>query len=106
MNKFINSNINQFDIEWDPYGFTNNDKWFLDVEKTEDILQLAHIYSEGPIIDLGWYRNTFKIHVVKNCDWDNPVEVIENRTAEDSANNIYKLIDKYSNGFENKVENK
>jgi len=47
---------------------------------TEDLLQIEFDYS-NLIIDLGWYgeiysnRGEFKIHVIENEDWENPLKI-------------------------------
>jgi len=42
-------------------------------ERGEDICQYSS--KDGLIIDLGYYNNIFKIHVIKNENWNIPVEV-------------------------------
>lgn len=98
MNSSLSTNIHQFDIDWDPYGFMDDDEWFLKVEKTEDILKLSHINANGPIIDFGWYGSSYKIFVIETFHWDEPVEIIETKDIKEAARLINSLIDKYANG--------
>ncbi|WP_370003324.1 hypothetical protein, partial [Winogradskyella sp.] len=63
-NSKISSNINQWNIEYDQNEFVSNENWLVTAEKTEDILQLSHVYEEGPILDVGFYRKNYKIYVI------------------------------------------
>ncbi|MCB0398701.1 MAG: hypothetical protein KDD26_03590 [Winogradskyella sp.] len=98
-NRRISSNINMWNIEYDQNGFTSNKDWLIQAEKTEDILQLSHIYEEGPILDVGFYRESYKIYVIYDNDWENPKEVFESQKMELIENKIYEWIDKYANGL-------
>ncbi len=37
------------------------ENWLVTAKKTEDILQLSHIYQEEPILDVGFYTKNYKI---------------------------------------------
>jgi hypothetical protein len=65
----------------------HNDLNIVPLYLKEDLLQVE--YSDGVlssvIVDLGWYESEggegiFKIFVLINNDWDNPVEVMEFKT--------------------------
>ncbi len=94
----IPGNINQWKIENDQNEFFSNENWLLNAKKTEDILQLSHIYQNGLILDLGFYRNNFKIYVIYDYDWENPKEVYESKEAKLVTEKLYELIDIYANG--------
>ncbi|WP_027127298.1 hypothetical protein [Gelidibacter mesophilus] len=96
-NSKISSNINQWNIEYDQNGFVSDENWLVTAEKTEDILQLSHIYQEGPILDVGFYRENYKIYVIYDNDWDKPKEVFESQKTEFIEDKLYELIDKYAN---------
>ncbi|WP_299216514.1 hypothetical protein [uncultured Dokdonia sp.] len=97
-NSKISSNINQWNIEYDQNGFVSDENWLVTAEKTEDILQLSHIYHEGPILDLGFYTENYKIYVIYDNDWDKPKEVFESKITESVTEKLDELIDKYANG--------
>ena len=97
-NSKISSNINQWNIEYDQNGFASDENWLVTAEKTEDILQLSHIYQQGPILDVGFYRENYKIYVIYDNDWDKPKEVFKSKTVESVTEKLYELIDKYANG--------
>ena len=97
-NRKISRNINQWNIDYDQNGFVSNEDWLLTAEKTEDILQLSHIYDEGPILDVGFYVKNFKIYVIYNYDWEKPAEIFESVQPELVSDKLYELIDKYANG--------
>ncbi|WP_046746274.1 hypothetical protein [Kordia zhangzhouensis] len=61
-NSKISSNINQWNIEYDQNGFASDENWLITAEKKEDILQLSHIYQEGPVLDVGFYTENYKIY--------------------------------------------
>ena len=52
------------------------------VELTEDICQIEY-KEKNSIIDIGWYpkyaeitnHSHFKIYIIQNSDWDNPIKV-------------------------------
>lgn len=52
---------------------------------TEDLLQIELDYS-NLIIDLGWYgeifsnKGEFKVYVIENEDWDNPLKVEKSKS--------------------------
>ena len=90
--------IRDRNIDYDQNGFVSNEDWLLTAEKTEDILQLSHIYDEGPILDVGFYVKNFKIYVIYNYDWEKPAEIFESVQPELVSDKLYELIDKYANG--------
>jgi hypothetical protein len=96
-NSKISNNINQWNIEYDQNGFVSDENWLVTAEKTEDILQLSHIYQEGPILDVGFYRENYKIYVIYENDWDKPKEVFESQKTEFIEDKLYELINKYAN---------
>lgn len=63
---------------------------------TEDLLQIEFDYT-NMIIDLGWYEDVssskgeFKIYVIKNRDWDNPIK-IENSKSQKIITEKLELI--------------
>ena len=99
MNLRLPAAINQWHVEFDPYGFANQVDWLKQAERTEDILQLAHVYSDGPIIDVGFYAHVFRACVIRNGDWDDPVESFESESEGEIENWIYSALDRYANGF-------
>lgn len=70
-------------------------------ELSEDLLQVS-FFNEEYILDIGWYpslgkKGKFKIYVIKNHDWDNPIFVKSKKkisslakTIEEGVNSIYK----------------
>lgn len=99
MNHRLPAAINQWHVEFDPYGFANRADWLTLAQRTEDILQLTHVYSDGPIIDVGFYSHVFRGCVIQNGDWDDPVESFESESVDDIENWIYSTLDRYANGF-------
>ena len=75
-----------WNIEYDQSGFTLNTDWLILAKKTEDILQLGHIYADGPILDVGFYEKSYKVYIIYNNDWDKPTEVFESQETELIAN--------------------
>lgn len=71
---------NEFDINFDK-KFSNQEECLL-----EDLLQVS--YTNGYLLDLGWYpefdaNGTFKIQVIKDRNWDNPIYFRECREKND-----------------------
>jgi hypothetical protein len=75
----------------------SDENWLVTAEKTEDILQLSHIYQDGPILDVGFHTENYKIYVIYDNDWDEPKEVFESQKTEFIEDKLYELIDKYTN---------
>ena len=98
-NSKISSNINQWNIKYDQNGFVSNENWLITAEKTEDILQLSHIYEEGPILDVGFYSKNYKVYIIYDNDWEKPKEIFESQKIELIENKIYEWIDKYASGL-------
>jgi hypothetical protein len=99
MNTDLPPAINQWHVEYDPFGFTKSSGWLTSAEKTEDILQLAHIYGDGPIVDVGFYSGLFKVLVIRNNDWDDPHESFASASTKEITTWLYTALDRYANGF-------
>ncbi|CAL2075574.1 conserved protein of unknown function [Tenacibaculum sp. 190524A02b] len=94
----ISSSINQWHIEYDPNGFIDSENWLNNAEKTEDMLQLSHVYADGPVIDVGFYGELYKIFVIYNENWEDPKEVFESKNMDLISDKVYELMDKYVGG--------
>lgn len=97
-NKHISDSINQWSIEYDPYGFAKEELWLEGAELTGDILQLQHIYDNGPVLDVGWYDGVYRAVVIIDKDWENPIEVIESTGTSKITKALYSWLTKYENG--------
>lgn len=96
MNSLIKDNINQWDVEFDPYNFIENENWIENSEKAEDMLQIHHVYGRL-IIDVGWYQKEFIACVVANKNWDKPVEKYKSESGSDINKCVCNWIEKYAN---------
>lgn len=96
MNPKLPPSINHWRIAFDPYGFANNVDWLKVAEKNEDILQLAHIYT-NLIIDVGFYLNTYRSYIINNQDWCDPVEIFESISENEISSWVYSAIERYAN---------
>ncbi len=96
-NKDIPDSINQWHVEFDPYGFTDDVNWLEKAEKTEDILQLQHVYDDGPIIDVGFYNGIYKLVAVLKDDWDHPLDKFDSTSVQEITKKTYELMTKYEN---------
>ena len=92
--------MNQWDVRFDPYGFVEREDWIDVAEEVEDILQLQHVYKDGPIIDVGYYTDLFRIYVIEGQDWEHPIEVITIEDISEVSAVVYHLMDKYENGLD------
>ena len=98
LNDKVPSDINQWHVDYDQNEFLKNENWLKDAYPTEDILQLSHVYEDGPIIDVGFYVEKFKIYVIYDKDWDNPKEIFESSDPEDVTEKVYEFLNKYAKG--------
>ena len=72
--------------------FNNTDGLINKLEFEEDLLQVQ-FFNEKYILDVGWYphigRNgKFKVYVIKNCDWQNPLFIKSDNTINDLITTI------------------
>ena len=99
LNPKISDWINMWNIEFDPYGFLKNENWLEGSALTEDILQIHQIYADGPILDVGWYEGKYRVVVVQEDSWDNPIEILESNQPPKIKDAVYSWLNKYQNGL-------
>ena len=63
--------------------FNNTNELIYKLEFEEDLLQVQ-FFNEKYILDVGWYSTTgkngkFKVYVIKNYDWENPLFTKSNK---------------------------
>jgi len=88
--------------ELDPENIRKEDKrtW---VNFTEDLLQTKH-KRYNVLIDLGWYpeadpEGCFGIDVIKDMDWENPLETFESRSKSEVVDKIEELLWRLGEGM-------
>lgn len=89
------------DIDFSPGRVTHNDFniriWSnFDVEDDslkEDMFKVN--YPKNYILDIGWYSgiNKFIVYIVKDCDWDNPIQKIKCNDLKELINSVKKSAD-------------
>ena len=62
-NSKISGSINQRNIGYDQNWFVSDKNWLITAEKTENILQLSHIYQNRPILDIRFYSENYNIYI-------------------------------------------
>ena len=68
---------------------------------TEDLLQL-YLEKDCTTIDLGWYgdlsenKGCFKVYVIKNENWENPLEVVKSKSQAKISNELLRIIEQYN----------
>ena len=97
MNAQIGDAFNQWDVDFDPYGFVERTDWAQHVNPSEDLLQVGHVYGEL-IIYVGCANGVYTASVVAFPNWWSPIESYE--TTDYTAINIQvcKWMAKYANG--------
>lgn len=98
LNKKISDSIDQWHVEFDLNGFVHDEHWLKNADRTEDILQLRHVFGDGPVLDVGYYGDRYRIYLIYDMDWDHPAEVFESTDPEVVANMVYEFMDKYATG--------
>lgn len=91
MNNFITSEINNWDIEYDPYHFFNNTDWFKNITENGKVLEILHTYNYHKI-EVHYFNNQFQITLLK----DN-VNIEKSMTGVNINEIIKSLIVKYVN---------
>ncbi len=90
-------------LEIEPSGLEENDNVW--IHFTQDILQLEYIFKEAIlIVDLGWYpeteiNGTFRLMLIKDEEWESPLEVFESKNKEEIVEKIEKIIEDISEGY-------
>lgn len=84
-------NYNNF-TEYDPEIYDENDSQ----ELSEDLLQLSTVRG-NLIIDLGWYLSGdpagyYLLLLVKDFDWENPMEKLTSKSQRDVVASIEKWV--------------
>ena len=98
LNKQIPNEISQWQAEHNQNEFLTNENWLRDAYPTEDILQIQHKTSDGPVLDVGFYGSKYKIYVIYDQDWDNPAEVFESADSDLVSGKVYELLKEYADG--------
>lgn len=68
---------------------------------SEDLLQCS-FPEEGIVIDLGWYgdiilgKGEFRIHIIKNENWELPENIIHSKSVEETASLLNKILEYYT----------
>jgi len=88
--------INNWDIEHDPYGYVRSDDWGDLVDEEEDILQLSHVWGDLTL-DVGHYGQGFVVQVIRAADWEHPVERQEVAQGSKLVGVVDALAIKYAN---------
>lgn len=99
MNPDLPSEINQWHVVHDPYGFAESVEWLTFAERTEDILQLGHVYADGPIVDVGFYSDRYRVLVIRDGNWDSPHESYESPSCSEITAWLYSALKRYANAF-------
>ncbi|MDD9939530.1 MAG: hypothetical protein OXU20_00580 [Myxococcales bacterium] len=90
------SEINNWDVEHDPYGYLRSDDWGELVDEEEDILQLAHVWGDLTL-DVGHYGQGFVVQVIRSAGWEHPVERHEVSQRGELVGAVDALAIKYAN---------
>ena len=105
--RFVNQDIRWEQFEMEPkidfkdgiityenlfWLFNNTNELINKLEFEEDLLQVQ-FFNEKYILDVGWYphigRNgKFKVYVIKNSDWQNPLFIKSDNTINDLITTI------------------
>jgi hypothetical protein len=86
-------------IEIDPLMINgkDDDLW---LDFSEDILLIKNKFK-NITLDLGWYPSinssgTFRIYLISNEDFNNPMEIYDSRSKDEIASKIEYFLNKYS----------
>lgn len=99
MNFQIPDAINQWSIDHDPYEFIKTSDWLDLANKVEDILQISHVYADGPIIDVGYYSDNFVAQVIAHNNWVEPIEKFVSHDTNKINRWLHTMLKKYENGL-------
>ena len=90
------SEINNWDVAHDPYGYVRSDDWGELVDEEEDILQRTHVWGDLTL-DVGHYGQGFVVQVIRAADWAHPVERREVTQRSELVGVVDALAIKYAN---------
>ena len=97
-NPKVSASINQWTVEFDPYGFAEDENWLEKADKVKDILRVEHVYVNGPILDVGYCGGKYIGVVISENDWENPLESVESKLPKEVSDRIYEWLIQYANG--------
>lgn len=60
--------------DWTNIDFSPGRVEFIETNKQEDMLQV--VFDSKYILDMGWYSNEYKIYIVCDNNWENPVYLV------------------------------
>lgn len=90
INKFLDADVTQYS--------SDNNIW---MDMTQDILHIRCTRKKSDIaIDLGWYpdndpKGAFHLLVIKNGDWEKPLEEFDSRNKDDIVETMEAYLLKY-----------
>ncbi len=88
-----------WNIEFAPEEFTLSANWLYKAYPKEDILQLSHIYANSFTLDVGFYEDVYKVQIIQNENWEQPIEEFSSTDIKLVQEKVYECIDKYATGF-------
>ena len=97
-NSNIPASVNQWNVEFDPYEFVEKENWLEEAAKVEDILQIEHVYGDGPVIDVGYYNGKYQGFLILANDWKNPLDSVKSESPKEVSDKVYEWLVKYDNG--------
>ena len=96
MNCNLPSAIDAWKIDFDPYGLQVNPDWLHQAERVEDLLQLQSIRSPGRILDVGFYTDRYRVVIVENSNWSEPIDQFESISPDETSRWVYRAISRYA----------
>ena len=64
--------MNNWDIDYDPYGYGSSEAWFQGIKRVEDILRISHVWGDV-VLRVGYSEGVFVARVVVNGELARPV---------------------------------
>jgi hypothetical protein len=96
MNKRVPESISSWRLKFDPYDIFSNEDWLAHADLTEDILQLQSFGDTDLILDVGYYQDQYRAFVVKNSDWDQPLDAFKSPSVSAMIDWVYSAISRYA----------
>ena len=90
--------MNMWDIDHGPRSFISDEECLSKVQKTSKILRITHIYSDGPIIDAGWYGESYKTKIYVEGTEQKQLGEYESKSHSSIYRQVIEWMNQYSHG--------
>lgn len=83
-------------VDFDPYGLMQDLHALAQAPPVEDILQLSQQNDPSRILDLGYYQDRYRLFVIADYDWQQPLAQFEAVSAREIGDCLLEALVNYA----------